>query len=110
MPRMRATRRTQPYRKSAAGRQGGRTLAAMLKGRTGTGGNPADVQRAMQKRKRAAQATGGTLAPAEPKLGRRLPAPTTMPTRTGGGKLSKALAEQYRRRQRAARGKRRKMA
>jgi hypothetical protein len=62
MPRMRATRRTQPYRKSAAGRQGGRTLAAMLKGRTGT------------------------------------------------GKLSKALAEQYRRRQRAARGKRRKMA
>ena len=76
---MKATRRTQPYRKSAAGRPGGRSLAAMLAGRTITGSNPADVKRAMQKRARkpvakagpagprqfpsAAAQTGGSLAP-----------------------------------------------
>lgn len=46
---MRATRRTQPYRKGQA-RQPGRSLSAMLRGSSPTMGNPQDTKRKLTKR------------------------------------------------------------
>jgi hypothetical protein len=48
MAAMKNSRATQPYRKGAA-RQSGLAMKAMQRGRTGTGGNPMDVQRAIAK-------------------------------------------------------------
>lgn len=45
---MKPTRATQPYRKGA--RQPGSALAAMLRGRTLYGQNPADVRRVSQRK------------------------------------------------------------
>jgi hypothetical protein len=48
---VKATRRTQPYRKGA--RQPGAALMAMLRGRSLTGYNPADITRMASSRARA---------------------------------------------------------
>jgi hypothetical protein len=88
---MKATRRTQPYRKSAKGRPGGRSLAAMLNGRTLAGSNPADTQRAMQKRARGMAGKPGPRQFANPTGGTLAPMPGARKGRPVG--LAKALAE-----------------
>lgn len=62
---MRATRRTQPYRKTAP-RHPGLALTSMLRGRTTGGMNPADVSRGAATLMRAAKAGKRHRRPARP--------------------------------------------
>jgi hypothetical protein len=71
MAAMIASRRTQPYRKGQP-RHAGLAMKAMQKGRTGTGFNPADITRGIQKGGNAPRAMAQPVAPtkgvAKPKL------------------------------------------
>jgi hypothetical protein len=64
MGAMNASRRTQPYRKGQA-RHAGLAMKAMQKGRTGTGFNPADITRGIQKGGNAPRAMAQPVAPAK---------------------------------------------
>lgn len=54
---MQATRKTQPYR-AVNGRQSSAALAAMLRGRTASGGNPQDVKRQLARQIRTGHLSG----------------------------------------------------
>jgi hypothetical protein len=64
MGAMNASRRTQPYRKGQA-RHAGLAMKAMQKGRTGTGFNPADITRGIQKGGNAPRAMAQPVGPAK---------------------------------------------
>jgi hypothetical protein len=64
MGAMNASRRTQPYRKGQP-RHAGLAMKAMQRGRTGTGFNPADITRGLQKGANGSRTMHAPVAPAK---------------------------------------------
>jgi len=74
---MRATRKTQPYRKGA--RVPTDALRAMVKGRTAGGANPADVSRMAQQLATAGESRGSARPPRPARPARTLAASASAP-------------------------------